>query len=124
MRVLPVAILLTTLASCVPTTKYTYVPVTEANFAAAQNGERIPLVANETALCFADGHTAFMRDAEWTDSGICGEAHPPVGDDDGQRCYGPDQLAGVGIPYEGRSASVIPMAAVQIGKCDPEALAK
>ncbi|MEZ5945470.1 MAG: hypothetical protein R3C13_06665 [Hyphomonas sp.] len=110
------------LASCVPTTKYRYVPVSEANFEAAQNGAKIPLVAHETALCFADGRTALVRDAEWTEAGICGQAHPPVGDDDGMRCYDWNALAGIGIPYESRSASVVPMAAVQIGKCDPESL--
>ncbi len=117
-------ILLPGLAACVPTTKYNYVPLTEQNFVAAQNGERIPLVAAETALCFTDGHTAFVRDAEWTETGICGQEHAPVGDDDGMECYGWDQVAGVGIPYEGRSMSVVPMAAVQIGECDPGALAE
>ena len=100
-QVLPV-ILLVLLGACVPTTKYTYVPLTQQNFEAA----------------------APIRDAEWTDNGICGQAHPPIGDDDGNRCYDWDQIAGIGIPYEGRSLSVIPMAAVQIGKCDLEALAE
>lgn len=122
-QVVPV-ILLILLGACVPTTKYTYVPLTQQNFEAAQNGERIPLVAAETALCFADGHTAFVRDAEWTENGVCGQAHPPVGDDDGMECYSGNQVAGVGIPYEGRSMSVVPMAAVQIGECDPGALAE
>ena len=122
-QVLPV-ILLVLLGACVPTTKYTYVPLTQQNFEAAQNGEKIPLVAHDTVLCFADGRTAPVRDAEWTDNGICGQAHPPIGDDDGNRCYDWDQIAGIGIPYEGRSLSVIPMAAVQIGKCDQEALAE
>ncbi|MAB10331.1 MAG: hypothetical protein CMF06_12885 [Hyphomonas sp.] len=112
------------LGACVPTTKYAYVPLTQQNFEAAQNGEKIPLVAHDTVLCFADGRTAPIRYAEWTDNGICGQAHPPIGDDDGNRCYDWDQIAGIGIPYEGRSLSVIPMAAVQIGKCDPEALAE
>ena len=124
MRRVQSLILLPGLAACVPTTKYNYVPLTEQNFVAAQNGERIPLVAAETALCFTDGHTAFVRDAEWTETGICGQEHAPVGDDDGMECYGWDQVAGVGIPYEGRSMSVVPMAAVQIGECDPGALAE
>jgi hypothetical protein len=55
---------------------------------------------------------------------ILGQAHPPVGDDDGMECYSGNQVAGVGIPYEGRSMSVVPMAAVQIGECDPGALAE
>ena len=122
-QVLPV-ILPVLLGACVPTTKYTYVPLTQQNFEAAQNGDRIPLVGSETALCFADGHTAFVRDATWTGNGVCGQAHPPVGDDDGMECYGWDDVAGVGIPYEGRSMSIVPMAAVHIGECDPEALAE
>ena len=124
MRGLSAAILLTALAGCVPTTRYRYVPLTEANFEAAQNGWKIPLVAHDTVLCFADGQTAPIRDAEWTENGICGQAHPPIGDDDGNRCYDWGEIAGVGIPYESRSVAVIPMAAVQIGKCDLEALAE
>lgn len=122
MRLVLSLILLPTLAACVPTTKYNYVRLTQQNFDAAQNGDRIPLVAAETALCFADGHTAFVRDATWTESGICGQEHAPVGNDDGQACYGWDKVVGVGIPYEGRSMSVVPMAAVQIGECNPGAL--
>ena len=110
-------------SACVPTTKYKYVPLSRENFEAAQNGDRIPLVAHNTALCFADARTAFVRDAEWTDTGICGRTHAPVGDDDGQDCIGWEDLAGIGIPYEGRSLSAVPMAAVQIGQCDPLALA-
>ncbi|MEZ5986026.1 MAG: hypothetical protein R3B94_08750 [Hyphomonas sp.] len=124
MRLLLSAIAFSLVAACVPTTKYKYVQVTPENFEAAQNGDKIPLVAAMTALCFADGRTDLVRDAEWTETGICGQAHAPIGDDDGMECYGWDQLAGVGIPYEGRSASVIPMAAVQVGKCDPEVLSK
>ena len=121
-QVLPV-ILLIGLSGCVPTTKYTYVPLTEQNFVAAQNGDRIPLVAEETALCFADGRTEFVRGAVWTDDGICGNESGMTGDEY-RDCFGWDELAGVGIPYEGRSMSVVPMAAVQIGECDPEALAE
>lgn len=124
MRPILAAILLTALAGCVPTTKYNYAPLTKANFVAAQNGEKIPLVAYETAFCFADGETRFVRDAEWTETGICGESRELAPGGDHRVCLEWDQLAGVGIPYEGRSASVIPMAAVHIGKCDPEALAK
>lgn len=124
MRLLLAAVLLTVLAGCVPTTKYRYVPLTQANFVAAQNGEKIPLVAHETALCLADARTVFVRDAEWTETGICSEADPGASGEDDRECYGWDELAGVGIPYEGRSASIIPMAAVQIGKCDPEALTR
>lgn len=116
------AIVVGSLAGCVPTTKYNYVPLTQTNFEAAQAGEKIPLVAAMTAVCFADGHTALIRDAVWMDDGICGEARPPVTGDDGHECYGADQLAGIGIPYEGRSASVVPMAAVHVGTCDPAAL--
>lgn len=122
MRGLAAPLLLTALAGCVPTTKYAYAPVTRENFDAAQNGKAIPLVAQSTALCFADGRTALLRDATWTDAGICGQAHAPVGEDDGQACYARGTLAGIGIPYEGRSASVVPMAAFKLGKCDPEAL--
>ncbi len=114
-------LLVSGVAACVPTTKYTYVPLTEANFEAAQNGERIPLVASETAFCFADGETRFVRDAVWTEEGICSQSEYAEPDDPIE-CYAWDELAGVGIPYEGRSASVVPMAAVQIGECDPEAL--
>jgi len=117
-----VALLVTLVAGCVPTTRYSYVPVSPANFEAAQKGEKIPLVASMTALCFADGRTELVRDAEWTDAGICGQAHAPVGGDDGMECYGWDELAGIGVPYESRSASVVPMAAVHVGKCDPELL--
>ena len=123
-RVLPIILLTaatTVLGGCVPTTKYTYVPLTQQNFEAAQNGDRIPLVAAETAFCFADGRTEFVRDAEWTDQGICGNQSGMTGDEY-RECFGWDEIAGVGIPYEGRSASVIPMAAVHIGHCDPEAL--
>jgi hypothetical protein len=125
-QVLPVILLvlpLTMVAGCVPTTKYTYVPLTQQNFEAAQNGDRIPLVAAETALCFADGRTEFVRDAVWTDDGICGNESGMTGDEY-HECFGWDEIAGVGIPYEGRSMSVVPMAAVQIGTCDPEALAE
>ena len=117
------AIALSVVTACVPTTKYNYVPVTPENFEAAQNGEKIPLVAAETALCFADGHTDFVRDAVWTDEGICGNETGMTGDAY-HECFGWDEIAGVGIPYEGRSASVIPMAAVHIGECDPEVLTK
>lgn len=109
-------------AACVPTTKYAYVPVSRENFDVAQNGEKIPLVAASTALCFADARTALVRDAAWTDEGICGQARAPAGGDDGMECYGWTELAGIGLPYEGRSASVVPMAAVQVGKCDPDSL--
>ena len=105
------------LAACVPTTRYTYVPVTAANFDAAQNGEAIPLVAQSTALCFADGRTAYLRDARWTQDGICG-------DEQGRVCHAWDELAGIGIPYESRSLSVVPMAEAKIGSCDPVALAR
>lgn len=112
-------------AGCaVPTTKYKYVPVTEQNFAAAQAGDKIPLVSNATALCFADARTALVRDAEWTAEGICGQAQAPNRDDDGQRCYGWGELAGIGIPYEGKSMSAVPMAAFDAGSCDPEKLAE
>jgi hypothetical protein len=113
---------LAALAGCVPTTRYAYVPVTRENFQAAQDGDAIPLVAQSMAICFADGRTALLRDAEWTETGICGQAHSPVGGDDGMECYGWDSLAAVGVPYESRSASVVPMAAFKLGKCDPEAL--
>ena len=114
-------LLATLVAGCVPTTKYNYVPLTEANFEAAQNGDRIPLVASETAFCFADGETRFVSDAVWTEDGICSQSE--YADPDAPvECYAWDELAGVGIPYEGRSASVVPMASVHIGKCDPESL--
>jgi hypothetical protein len=113
---------LTALAGCVPTTKYAYAPMTRETFDAARKGDAIPLVAQSTALCFADGRTAQVRDAQWTETGICGQARAPVGGDDGMECYGWDALAGIGIPYEGRSASVVPMAAFKLGTCDPEAL--
>jgi hypothetical protein len=121
-QVLPI-ILLAALGGCVPTTKYTYVPLTQPNFEAAQNGDRIPLVAAETAFCFADGRTEFVRDAVWTDDGICGNESGMTGDEY-LECFGWNEIAGVGIPYEGRSMSVVPMAAVQIGECDPETLAE
>lgn len=116
-------LMLAVLSGCVPTTKYHYVPVTQENFTAAREGEMIPLVAASTALCFSDARTALVRDAEWTSDGICGQAHAPVSGDDGMECYGWDELAGIGIPYEGRSASVVPMAAYKIGQCEPAALA-
>jgi hypothetical protein len=125
-QVLPVILLgasLAVLGGCVPTTKYTYVPLTQQNFEAAQNGDRIPLVAEDTALCFADGRTEFVRDAVWTDEGICGNEAGMTGDAY-RECFGWDAIAGVGIPYEGRSMSAVPMAAVQIGECDPEALSE
>lgn len=122
MRGFAAPLLLTALAGCVPTTKYAYAPVTRETFDAARKGDAIPLVAQSTALCFADGRTALVRDAEWTETGICGQARAPVGGDDGMECYGWDALAGIGIPYEGRSASVVPMAAFKLGTCDPEAL--
>ena len=121
MRWLPVLLLTSVTTACVPTTKFNYVPVNEANFIAAQNGEKIPLIWDSTALCFPDGTTAFIQEAKWTETGICGYAHSG---DDGYECYGPGDLAGIGIPYEGRSVSVVPMASVQIGECDPEALAQ
>lgn len=122
---LAIALLILCLAgACVPTTRYHYMPVSKAAFEAAQNGEKIPLVAHSTALCFADGKTALIRDAEWTETGICGQAHAPVGGDDGHECYGWEALAGIGVPYESRSVSVVPMAAVEIGTCDPEAVAQ
>ena len=121
MRLALSLILLAMLAACVPTTKYNYVPLTQQNFEAAQNGDRIPLVAEETAFCFADGRTEFVRDAIWTDEGICGNESGMTGDEY-KECFGWDEIAGVGIPYEGRSMSVVPMASVQIGECDPEAL--
>ena len=123
-RLLPLLLLSIVLTACVPTTRYRYVPLTPETFEAAQNGWKIPLVVHETALCFADAHTALVRDAELTGTGICGQAHPPVGDDDGNRCYGWDEVPGIGIPYESRSLQAFPMAAVLIGKCDPAKLAQ
>ena len=119
MRGLTLLLLASMVAACVPTTKFNYVPVTEENFIAAQNGEKIPLIWDATALCFPDGTTNFIYDAKWTENGICGYTQS-AGEE--LACYGAGELAAIGIPYEGRSASVVPMASVQIGECDPEAL--
>lgn len=124
MRLAASALAVSGLAACVPTTKYAYVPATRENFEAAQNGEAIPLVAQSTAICLKDASTLLVRDAAWTDDGICGRARvenpqPHLAD----VCFAADQLAGVGIPYMSRSASAVPMAAVKVGTCDPAALA-
>ena len=115
--------LLAALAACVPTTKYEYVPLTKTNFEAAQNGDKIPLVALATAFCFADGRVELVNNAEWTDEGIC-VIEPGISGEDERFCYGPGEIVGVGIPYEGRSASVIPMASVDVGECDPDTFPK
>lgn len=109
-------LLVMVLTACVPTTRYKYVPLTQQNFEAAQNGDAIPLVRQSTSICFSDGRIELLRDARWTDSGICSE--------DGLECYDHSELVGVGIPYESRSLSAVPMAAVKVGKCDPEALSE
>lgn len=110
------------LASCVPTTRYAYVPASPEAVKIAETGTAIPLVHNAIALCFPDGSTQLVREVNVFGGELCAQARVPNTEDDGIECYSFKQLAGIGIPYEDRSFSVIPMAAVKTGRCDPRAL--
>ena len=118
------AILIVTifLAACVPTTRYAYVPASPEAVEIAKTGTAIPLVQNSIALCFPDGSTELVREAEIVDGKLCAQARVSNMSDDGIECFSFTELAGIGIPYEGRSLSVIPMAAFKIGTCDPNTL--
>lgn len=106
-------------AACVPTTRYHYVPLTAESFQDAQNGEKIPLAHNATAICWTDGETQLVYDALFDGEQLCAEMHSENAARDGKQCIAASEIAAIGIPYEGRSASVIPMASVEIGSCDP-----
>ncbi|NQY38721.1 MAG: hypothetical protein HRT80_01340 [Henriciella sp.] len=111
-------------AACVPTTRYAYVPPSSQAVVTANSGDAIPLVHNAIALCWPDGTTQLVRDAVARDGEVCAEVRVPSQreDDDGRECFSFADLAGIGIPYESHSLSVIPMATVQVSKCNPDAL--
>lgn len=111
-------------AACVPTTRYAYVPPSSEAVIAANSGDAIPLVHDAIALCWPDGRTELVSQAIAKDGQVCAQVRTPspTRNDDGRECYDLDALAGIGIPYESRSFSVIPMAAVHVSKCNPEAL--
>jgi hypothetical protein len=109
--------------ACVPTTKYAYVPPTPEAVEVARSGDAIPLVANAVSICWPDGGTELVWYAEVQGDQLCGY-DTNSNDPEDWICMALNELSGIGIPYEGRSLSVVPMASVALSECDPQDLTR
>ena len=98
-------------------------PPTPEAVEVAKSGDVIPLVANAISICWPDGGTELVWYAEVQGDQLCGY-DTNSNDPEDWICMALNELSGIGIPYEGRSLSVVPMASVALSECDPEDLTR
>ncbi|MEM8617136.1 MAG: hypothetical protein AAGF20_09400 [Pseudomonadota bacterium] len=117
MRLLGLALTISALTACVPTTRYNYVTPTEQNFqsaVSAAQGERVaPFVHGAIPLCRGDLDPVMVYQPIFTENQICDGRDSP----EDRRCYARDAVISVGVAYVTTSASAIPYAAAYAGDC-------